>query len=225
MVFFEQQGHNIEEVKQNNLEFSSRLYIKDTEPNNLYIATNAETKSAQSDYFTNYLLKYTLSNDELKDFQMLFEGDYLQANFFVQQLSYDRTPTVVSKFKIEVDAYNNIVNQLNKEQDLPNVFPSHSQKVDFMNFYNFEPENQHCFLGANILVQIPSSKNVCTLQLGSINLIFLITAGWEMENGIFKTHYARGLMYFDEDKEAYKNSITEVNYYRMANRSALYKLN
>ncbi|MGN0788214.1 MAG: hypothetical protein ACI4L6_04075, partial [Candidatus Onthoplasma sp.] len=100
--FLEQQGYDIETIKKaGEAACYADCYILDSEPNNLYIECRVLNHDPV-DYYDTYLLKYTLTDQELQDLNLTHSlcGDrlksaYIQAPFFIQQLSYDKTAEVL----------------------------------------------------------------------------------------------------------------------------------
>lgn len=93
--FLKQQGYNIDAIKNNQLECISDVY---TRGNDLYIELKVEHKSS-IDYFANYLIKYTLTNQELEDLTLLNSATsrpYYQAPQFIQELSYQKNAELLS---------------------------------------------------------------------------------------------------------------------------------
>lgn len=116
-AFLEQEGYNIEAIKNGSIECSSQLY---TDKNDLHIELRV-LKEGNSDtegrlkYYTCYDIKYTLTDQELNELNALFTkvrasnnawkqpATYYQAPLFVQELSYHKTPEVLSVANIEYD--------------------------------------------------------------------------------------------------------------------------
>lgn len=112
--FLEDEGFDISKIKSGSLYCKSDLY---TINNDLFIELRAEIKTNTpiwentSSYLANYVLKYTLTNQELKEVLALHEPlsssdktTYLQAPFFIQELSYLKTPEIMSKQYITLDS-------------------------------------------------------------------------------------------------------------------------
>lgn len=180
--FYEDENLDVAGVKNNDLSAGAHSYIRTDEPKNLYVATNVETKTVESDYYATYLLKYELSDAELKDLNMLFEGDYILANFFVQELSYAKKPTVLSEFKIEVESYKGLLTELNKQTiGLP-------QKISCFNIPNYETnEHGNCvFFNFYFATKPTSTKNICPSYMGRTNMIVDKSSYSFINNEIFK---------------------------------------
>lgn len=114
--FLEQQGYDIEAIKNDEIECISHPYILENEPNNLYIdCWVLNENKADINYVDTYLLKYNLTDKEMSELQFLFnhlgnfKETYLQAPLFVQQLSYDKQAQVVGSGHMNDDTHTNII--------------------------------------------------------------------------------------------------------------------
>ena len=103
--FFKDEGYDTALIKQGELSCGTRSYVLNSEPNNLYIATYVETKAA-TPYYTEYILKYKLTDQEFEDYDMLHEHPYLQSVFLNDVVSTLKTPTIVSKIRCTVETHN-----------------------------------------------------------------------------------------------------------------------
>ena len=98
--FMEDRGYDINKYKYKELYSSSELYSIN---NDLYVALKLEV-AASTNYLDCYLLKYSLNDKEFKELKKLFSSvysnhgpaTYFQAPFFVQELSYLKTPEILS---------------------------------------------------------------------------------------------------------------------------------
>ncbi len=105
--FLKKKGHNIDAVKSGDLECRTVSYVLDEEPNNLYIMTYVENASSDP-YYTEYTLKYTLSEQEMKDYKFLHKDGsnyYVQAVFMNDAISKTKKETIVSETKMNVKAH------------------------------------------------------------------------------------------------------------------------
>ena len=99
--FLEDEGFDISKFKTKQLSCTSELY---SIGNDLYIELKAEI-AASTNYIANYVLKYSLTEQEMSELNKLFSSlyystyqyaTYFQAPFFVQELSYSKDPEVQS---------------------------------------------------------------------------------------------------------------------------------
>lgn len=97
--FLEDEGYDIEKIKTNKLSCNTQVYRVD---NDLFLDVSVETKSSKS-YLTHYVLKYSLTDQEVEDLNdvcvslsSLSPTTSYQSPFFIQELSYLKTPEVLS---------------------------------------------------------------------------------------------------------------------------------
>lgn len=109
--FLEDEGYDIDAIKNGTFECKTMSYILEEEPNNLYIATYVETKAA-TPYYTEYLIRYTLTDQELSDYNLLHKKNYLHATFINDEISQMKTPVIINKTKCTVEAHKNLYENL-----------------------------------------------------------------------------------------------------------------
>ena len=140
--FLEEEGFDINKIKKNEVESYSDMFL---DGNNLIIELKIENKvgyefsEGVSSYFTNYILKYELTDQEIKEIKALFtqltsgeKETYFQSAFFVQELSYLKTPTVVSK----AYATEKGLQTFEKHSDKENYFETNSIEATYMGVEN-----------------------------------------------------------------------------------------
>lgn len=117
--FLESQGFDIDDVKNRSLYSKSDVYTID---NDLFIELRIEIDAGYefldgiSSYLANYIIKYKLTDGELKEVHALHKNlnsgwgrkTYLQAPLFIQELSYQKTPEIISKTYITYEAIDSI---------------------------------------------------------------------------------------------------------------------
>ena len=208
--FLEDNGYNIETIKNNTLECDSVAYIKEGENRNLYIATRIENEG-DTPYYTCYTLKYSLSDDELNDLIMLHRNGYFEAPLFIQELSYQKTPIVVSEANITVSALNGIVDMFKGSESLSTgLFSTNNITVDLL---DFSVKNQK----VNISVRPASIRNFT----GDVEIRFaeIIPGGptvpiTAINNGmVLSGPESRYAFESDDKRNEYKNNYDTVTYY------------
>ncbi len=107
-TFLASQGHDIQAIKNDELECESMGYILNGDTSTLYLTTRVETK-ASTPYYTCYILKYDLTEQEYDDLYMLHKNDYIQAGLFIQELDAQKTAKLESKTNITVSGYEAMV--------------------------------------------------------------------------------------------------------------------
>lgn len=110
-AFLEDEGFNIDNIKNNLLTCNTRAFVKENEPNNLYMAVYVETK-AENPFLTEYMLKYTLTDKEMEDYAMIHSGNYLQAVFMNDAVSELKTPEVLSETRVTAEAHSELAKNL-----------------------------------------------------------------------------------------------------------------
>ena len=113
-AFMEEQGYDVSKYKDNKLNCFANIFSIN---NDLFVELHAEIEYS-TNYYANYVLKYNLTDQELKELYCLhaplFSNDgkttYFQAPFFVQELSYLREPEILS-ISYATSACNNSANE------------------------------------------------------------------------------------------------------------------
>ena len=133
--FLEDEGYDIDAIKNDELKCETDIFVLDGE---LYIACRVENK-ANIDYYTHYVIKYSLTEKELSDLnlthQQLSEGGNttrtvsFQAPFFIQELSMQKNATILSKAHITKDSEKQM--EINLQNKLNN-----NSRVDLSDFSN-----------------------------------------------------------------------------------------
>lgn len=105
--FLEDEGYDIDAIKKDTYECKSNSYIYDNAPNDLYMSVQVENPNTVNgkNYYTNYILKYNLTDQEKEDLDLIFSDRYIEAAFFMQELSYHKTPEIISETKLTIDSY------------------------------------------------------------------------------------------------------------------------
>lgn len=135
--FLEDEGYNITAILNNEIACETDVFVINNE---LYIACRVENK-ASTPYYTHYVIKYSLSEQELKDLNFVFKelpdgaNTYrtisYQAPFFIQELSNQKDAQVLSKNHITKDAEKSAEKFLQSKRLYSNGVP-----LDLSNFSN-----------------------------------------------------------------------------------------
>lgn len=136
--YLKQEGYNLEDYLSRKYELESDVYIKGEDTSNLYIATKIESKHEQGNYYTCYVLQYELTEQEYADLEMLHKGNYVQAPFFIQELSYQKQPVSVNKASISKESYEYMKDIVNTRY---NVFKNRAFVLDFLGYDTAASEN------------------------------------------------------------------------------------
>lgn len=147
--FLEDEGYDVEQLKQNNLAFGSSFKYSQKEPNNLYMQFNVKTEGA-TPYYTQYLVRYTLTDKEMEDYAMIYYEHCYQAPLLTQAISDFKTPEILGKTKLSVEAYESLMNDL--KQTGQSIFPTLLKKESY---------------GNAIITDVDNENNLCTMMIMS----------------------------------------------------------
>lgn len=101
--FWKSRGYDVEAIKSGEIECHTDAYILDEQPYNLYMATYAEDK--QNSCYEQYLLRYTLTEQEAKEYNWLHEIRATQSLCLNDIISQEKTPEVLKSSKIDIESY------------------------------------------------------------------------------------------------------------------------
>lgn len=137
-AFLEDEGYDIQAIKDNEIECYTMSYILDEEPNNLYMYTRVAN---EGDFYTNYLVKYTLTDKEMKDYKLTHEDTnnsskfYIQSVFMNNEISELKTPTIVGESNISFDAFKKFTkdmeNRSHSKSDWCDIIMINPSKEDY----------------------------------------------------------------------------------------------
>ena len=202
--FLEQQGYDIEAIKNDEIECISRPYILENEPNNLYLECWVLNENkAEINYRDSYLLKYNLTDKEMNELQFLYnhlgnsEETYLQAPLFVQQLSYDKQAQVVGSGHMNDDTHTNII----VNDSLKSLEPNKIYNATVKDYTG----DLSAIKGAVILFPETVKEYIIELQLANeIKYIKALDLNSKTYNGNL-TFCDKNLTILDDAKEEYLN--------------------
>lgn len=142
-TFLEEQGHDVEKVKKGEYECRTQAFVKPSEPNNLYIATYIENEGS---YFTEYMLKYTLTDKEMADYQTFHEKKYYQMVFLNDWISANKPAIIISRINVDIDTHKGLAKTIRRKdtvkQDL-NINPDPTYAGDlFLIFSSYDAETR-----------------------------------------------------------------------------------
>lgn len=118
-AFLEKQGYDIEAIKAGNDLAYTMSYILEDEPNNLYMYTRVLVDNS---YWDNYLLKYKLTDEEMKDYHLVYAGNSLEYNYYIQsifinnEISKMKTPEIIGTSKMTNDALTGMIENWGKQK-------------------------------------------------------------------------------------------------------------
>lgn len=165
--FLEKEGLNVEAIKSGDLYCRTVSFVRDDEPNNLYIMTYAESAGVEP-YYSEYMLRYTLTDQEMADYNKLHDEEYIQAVFLNDAISEAKTANVISETKMTVNAHTNLAESL-RDNDyyvknaigtnyIDILLKDYNTETGLFNVYIFQNLN----MDSNMLAQ---NKKIVKLQL------------------------------------------------------------
>lgn len=205
-TFLQKQGHDVENLKNNNLYLNTTIYIKGSDKSKLYCNLIVEN-TAEENYNTNYVLSYDLTEKEYNDLEMLYNGNYIQASLFFQELDHSKTAKILSSKNIVKESYDAIVKRMTSNTTLANCL--NSNKITSVILLDFSVgETDTNTMKLLIGDYYASSKNVNDAQNGIVEYSLAWNSGASVNNDIFKliTPNRTNLI----DKSAFINSIENV---------------
>lgn len=206
--FLEQAGYHINLIKDGEVECESAAYMKDDEANKLYVTVRIEN-TAGTKYYTCYVLTYPISSLESSDLTYLARNSLIQSSFFIQELSYQKTPTIESSASITVNAYNGIIRQF---EDAYND----SVTMDFTHF-SIEDNTLECTMRPSYVSSV-LTENVliryAKLKPGTEG----VTIGTILNHSVYVYPDYYVTYQNDEAKALYKENPTGVTYFEIQSK-------
>ena len=115
-AFLAQEGFDVDAIKKGEVDCYTMSYVLDEEPNELYMYTRVDN----GDYYSNYLLKYHLTDKEMDDYDFVHDDPesatyyYIQACFINNEISKLKTPTIVGTSKMLKDSFESLTESMCK---------------------------------------------------------------------------------------------------------------
>jgi len=213
--FLKDEGYDIDKIKKGKIDCSSELYSID---NNLFIELKVENE-ASTNYLTNYILKYTLSNQELKELKNLFTSlntnlgrtTYIQAPFFVQELSYLKNPEVKSTSYITQSTLDGATGYFNKKEYLASNHHATYIKSEY------EPNSEVAHHTFTIRTASAPSKHNSKIGVITITTTVYVLLNWDNHSIENSPNLTAGAGITDENKTSYESSFQSIISYTSRN--------
>lgn len=132
--YLEQMGHDINAIKNNEIKCFSQLYTKESAKNSLFVATRVECNDASQPYYACYTLEYKLSDKEMAEFLDIAYANYFEAILFLQEASYQKTPTVLGNTAVTVEEFEDIKEEFEKYEVAKTIFGTNKIAIDLLGF-------------------------------------------------------------------------------------------
>ena len=222
--FLEDEGYDIEKVKNNIVDAESNLY---TIGNDLFVELRIETK-ASTNYYTHYVVKYTLTEQEINELDSLFVPRYnsrfdtrvtnYQAPFFVQEISYQKQATKLSEMHMTKDAVEAVecyFDRNNYNTSFNHIMYLKQEIVDDFLQTTFHTFQTHAFIDG-----ISSNQAInCKGKLNTITLETPGTCSSRIDSKFVFTNdddFINFYLYKDKKLE-YEQSTVDINLYSCEN--------
>lgn len=212
--FLKQHGHDVDAYLDGTLNAFASSYIYDNDKNHIYVSVKAENVSYHEygNYYTNYVLKYPLTNQEYDEYVYLNKGGYVQGLLFIQELDNQKTPEIVNEINIAVSSYDDMIEDytLSKNVNLNNY---HKVEIDVFTVNKNEIE---------ISVRNSSTANSESNKIGFIKMSPTVTARIETyDNNVNRVGFPERVDYNHQDEyQSSLQNITSFSYgYNIINAS------
>lgn len=215
--FLEDEGYNIDDIKNGSLECYSTSYMKD---DGYYIRTMVENK-ASTDYYGCYIIKYDLTDQEKDELDMLFEDEYIQTPLYIQEISNQKSASVQSEAYIAKTAYESIL--------------STTKTIDAITFDALGTNNVDVLYLGNYVVD--GSRDSCDIQIyvrnsnltmgrikgkmGTLKISTIGTMTVKYLDGHQVLINPTNAWHYIFTYEAYQNSVEEVDCYNCQNTNLI----
>ena len=204
-AFLASKGHNVSKIKSGALDCHTYSYMPKNDPNSLYIMTYVEDEGNRmaDDYYAQYCIKYTLTDQESSEYRMLFSDQYAQCYFINDAISKHKTAQVVSQSYITKEAHEAFKQSL---PNTPGVTDYLGSKQLNLLMHSFDA-NADTF---NLIVFSTSTNTISNMSSGKIAVLPFDLPVWVSlteQNNVFKNPSKSGYQ-IDQDKIAeYESSI------------------
>lgn len=216
-AFLNDEGFDVDAIKNNQIACRTQSFVKDSEPNNLYIATYVENKSGN--YYSQYLLRYKLTDKEMKEYHMLHNSNsrqfYLEAVFLNNEISKIKEPEVLAETKITTNAH----------EKLCKTFEGLGDKLDctFMDVILLDCSTQKQEFHVYVFPKMSTLNNMYSeCQYVDYYLIGCMSPV-KMDGDIFISPYTHGQFTYKEGV-TFENSVHSIKMYHPQNTSLKYSL-
>ena len=207
--FLRNHGHNVDAYLDGTLDVFASSYIYDNDKNHIYVSVKAENVSSSQygNYYTNYVLKYPLTNQEYEDYITLSKSACIQSLFFIQELDNQKTPEMLSKVNIAKTTYEYMIKSYAKSVLNPNKY--NSIEIDITNL------NENMI---SVSLRGASLKNSYTTAIGFADLETIpdYTRVYKYDNDAYYIVDAYQVNVLKRDE--YKNSLQNITSFSYGDR-------
>ena len=212
--FLEDEGYNIDDIKNGTLKCYSTSYMKD---DGYYIRTMVENK-ASTDYYGCYIIKYDLTDQEKDELDMLFKEQYIQTPLYIQEISNQKSASVQSEAYISKTGYESILARTKTSQNLTtNTLGTNNVDVMYLGNY-VDSSRDTCDIQIYTRNSSTSTMRISTCKMGTLNIYTIGTMTIQNIDGNQVLINPTNAWTFSADNlEDYRNSVEEVAAYNCQN--------
>ena len=186
--FLESQGEDIYGIKNNDYFVGCYNYVNNENKNELYTRIEIDFGTDEkTQYYKIYLIKHEITDKELKDFTMLTEGKYYQANFFIQELDNQREAELVNEFCINTKAYSTLKNKLNNNQEILAQLNNNTVSDYLITDFEEDEENSCQYVNIQVISDAKNSSAVTDRVVLSAKLTLSEIRGLNIKNNIYNS--------------------------------------
>lgn len=224
-AFLEKQGEDVARVKSGELDCQTVSYVDPDEPNNLYMMIYVEKSDDRlsSNYYSEYILKYTLTDKEMADYKMLHgrsNNYYIQAVFMNNEIAENKTATILSHTYITSYAHTHLRESFALQTAVTDNDYIGTSRVDcILKDYDLDTQT------FNVVVYERIDYYTCmtdTVKIGNLPIIRGLSK-LNINNEVFTAPSVKGQYLINEDKlDEYQQNIKTVTLYN-ANITELWR--
>lgn len=141
--YLQKRGHNIQAIKDGELECNTIVYTVGNDTGHLYVDTRVQTIEGDLDYYTCYSLEYALSEKEYHDLYYFCDKYYSLAPLIVQELSYQKSPQVLAETSLLKTMFESWEKEFNRDEYIYKPFESKSFNFNLLT-YDVEHQTIQC---------------------------------------------------------------------------------
>ena len=126
-------GIDTNKLYENNMGFSSNVYVKTNDKNHVYVTSRISVNDAPDPYYICTTLKYEISDREFEELLYLNNHKAIHSAYFIQELSKQRQPVEEHSLKLTQSVYNKFYEKFSKSDVYTqNVFGNESIEIDWL---------------------------------------------------------------------------------------------
>lgn len=202
-------GLGPEEIIESRMTSSIVSYIKNDDPNHLYVSSKITVNNAPDPYYIFTTLMYEVSDKEYEEFEILNESKSIQSGFYIQELSKQREPAEEHSIKVTQDVIDSFYKLLkNSDTYTMDVWGHDNIEMDWL---DASVSNQTI----NIAVRAHTAKEIGFVSSGEIRYLEMVPAiGQDVcTEGYDSTIFNGPRDAKAVDFDAYVNSVEDMTYF------------